>query len=231
MPTRRSLLPWCAAVAAAVALAGCSDVFRADFETDVVGEAPSPAPPGAPEGDTVGFIAVEATNAVTIAAGEAISGTRSLLLRGPTDGVTPVVVFNAAPVSNPDRPLTISYTGRFTGGGGVRLCVGSDTGACIFVARLAGGRVTVNGADVGTYAEGGIHDVSLRLIPASDSYSVALSGDAAILDAEGAQGILPRPEDFPAEPLTFGVRLEDAGDTDAYLIDDVRIQVKPVAGL
>jgi hypothetical protein len=212
-------------------LAGCSsNVFLSNFEADTPGEDPLTSPPGPPSGDSVFVVHgddVGGLNNVTITTSGALIDEQSLLLEGPTGGVTPLVGFIAAPVSNLDRPVTFDYTGRLSDGGSVRICVGTDAPNCVLVVRLTeDGDVVVNDVTVGSYVPQGTHRVLFTLFPSLGSFSFAMTGDATIEDKEAAAGFLPQLEDFPGDTMSLSLRLENAGSGDTYLVDNVRISLR-----
>ncbi len=208
-------------------LSGCSNIFFADFESDTVGENPQTPPPGLPLGDAIdvndgealgGLSDVYVTNLSTL------DGARSLRIDGPTGGLTPVVIF--IPTDRPDasKPLTFDYSGRFLEDGTIRLCVSGLNGLCSFLVRLMDGDVVVNDVVVGSYEPLGTHRVIFTLFPALDRYSFAMLGDANV--PENLAGDLPHASNIPDEDLNLSVRFEDAGLSDSYLMDNIRISVR-----
>ena len=171
------------------------------------------------DGDGVGGL-----NNVYVTATGALADTQSMVIQGPTGGVTPLVIFVPTDVPDQSKPVTFDFTGRFDAGGTVRVCVNGATGICSFLVRLMDGDVVVNGQVVGSYTPQGEHRMLFTMFPELDSYSFAMTGEASV--PQNLSGPLTDPNSFPVDNLNFSIRLEDAGIGDSYLMDNVRIRVR-----
>ncbi len=224
---RNSVAKPCAAVCIAVGLlAGCSDILFADFEADTVNQNPQSPIPGPPTGDAVGVedgIDVGGSNDIYVTSAGALIESKSLRIDGPTGGITPVAVFVPKPRRDSSKPITVDYTGRFLADGTIRICMSGVNGFCSFLVRLMDGDVVIDDEVVGSYSPQGTHRMIFTLFPVLDSYSFTLLGDASVPD--NLNGDLPFAGNIPND-LNLGVRLEDAGTSDSYLMDNVRIRVR-----
>ncbi|MEZ5778433.1 MAG: hypothetical protein R3E44_08730 [Paracoccaceae bacterium] len=164
-----------------ILLSGCANLFRADFETDTPGQPPAASPPGPPAGDSISNGPAEV---FFVSAEDAISGNQSLAIREPAanlDRGANTATFRTAEINDGDAPIYITWRGYFPSDqGGVRINAGI-LGQSFGNVTFENGQIFVMfDTPVGTYAAGDGHTVIISLFPASQTFRLAVVGEATL---------------------------------------------------
>ena len=199
------------------ALTACTTIFSDDFEADPVGGSPLAAPPGPPAGDSVAT-QTSAGNSATVSNGAPLDGAHSLVLQGPSAGSRPRVILTAA--SHPDngKPILTRFRGQLSPGASAQINMSSGGPFWALQIELSGGTVTANGVNVGTYVQGGTHEVFINMFPTGDFWRFTMTGEANVPDNVG--GPLPHPGDFPGDSFGAVIELQAPG-AETYRLDNI----------
>jgi hypothetical protein len=201
-----------------VALVGCTSLFNADFEDDTPFQPPNLSPPGPPPGDEIELDG--GLGAVFEVTPNALEGEGSLRIEAAPQNMARVLM-RADGTGDPDRPIVVSFTGRLIAGSHGEINI--STGGPFFAVQitLQDGEITANGLPVGTYFEGGQHNMVLTLFPASDTFALVFTGQVIVGD--GITGPLADPDAFPGDPYVMLVEVLPTPDGGTYIVDNIRI--------
>ena len=204
-----------AVTAGLVALSGCTSLFDADFEDDAPFQQPNLSPAGPPPGDQIELDGVP--NSIFEVTPNALDGTGSLRIEA-APGTTASARMQADGTGNPNRPIVMSLTGRLLPGSHGEINI--STGGMQFAVQitLQGGSITANGIPVGTYVEGGQHNMLLTMFPDSDTFALVFTGQVIVGD--GITGPLSDSDAFPGDAYAIAVEAIDGG---TYIVDNLRI--------
>lgn len=199
-------------------LAGCSPLFNADFENDTAFQQPDLTPPGPPAGDEI--VLDGDSGAVFEVTPNALDGTGSLRIEAAPNTMARARM-HADGTGNPDRPIVISFTGRLIAGSHGEINI--STGGPFFAVQvtLEGGSITANGLPVGTYVEGGQHNMVLTMFPATDTFSLVFTGQVIV--GNGITGPLKDPDAFPGNTYAMLFEVLPTQDGGTYIVDNPRI--------
>ena len=97
------------------------------------------------------------------------------------------------------------------------------TGGPLFAVQitLVDGSITANGIPVGSYVEGGQHNMLMTLFPASDTFFLTFTGQVIVGD--GITGPLNGPGDFPGDSYAMAVEVLATPEGGTYIVDNLRI--------
>jgi hypothetical protein len=201
-----------------VALAGCTSLFNADFDQDTPFQPPNLSPPGPPPGDEIELDG--GANAVFEVTPNALDGDGSLRIEAaPRDMAR--ALMRADGTGAPDRPIVVSLTGRLVAGSHGEINI--STGGSFFAVQitLQDGAISANGLPVGTYVEGGQHNMVLTMFPDSDTFALLFTGQ--VIAGDGITGPLADPDAFPGDRYILVVEVLPTEDGGVYIVDNLRI--------
>ena len=208
-----------APIIVAILAAGCTNVLDVDFETDPVGQPPLASPPS-DAADAVEAFPGNAGGAVLVSAAGPLVGARSLELTGPSGTGTPSVFFHAAPLPHGSEPIHAFWRMDTNGFVRVDVTVVSDFTDEVISLIFEDNVIYVDGNSVGTTGFGPV-GIALSLFPATDTWLLSVTGDAA-LEEEPTDGTILDAGALPAGHLTLRFDLLDAnGATERLSLDAV----------
>ncbi len=199
-------------------LTGCSTLFFADFENDTAFQPPDLTPPGPPAGDEI--VLDGGPGAVFEVTPNALDGERSFRIAAAPNNMARVRM-RADGTGNPERPIVVSFTGRLIAGSHGEINIA--TGGPYFAVQitLQGGSITANDLPVGTYVEGGQHNMVLTMFPATDTFNLVFTGQ--VLVGDGITGPLNDPNGYPGDDYAMAVEVLPTPDGGTYIVDNPRI--------
>jgi hypothetical protein len=199
-------------------LAGCTPLFNADFEGDTAFEQPDLTPPGPPPGDEI--VLEGGDGSVFEVTPSALDGAASLRIEAPPFTMASARM-KADGIGDPDRPILASLTGRLVAGSDGQINIA--TGGPLFAVQitLADGSITANGLPVGTYVEGGQHNMVLSMFPDSDTFALLFTGQVIVGD--GITGPLADANAFPGDAYAIQVEVSPTPEGGVYIVDNLRI--------
>jgi len=157
-------------------VSGCDILLNASFEADTAGDAPRVDIPGAPSGDSI--TSSEGKSFFVTSQGGLVAG-QAMAFVAPdqrTDNRTARSVMRSATINSLDRPIYISWNGKFGAGGELNGIFGY-LGKQFVRLQFSNGDILLEGRPVGRYRPGDNHQVLISLYPVEGRYRVAISGD------------------------------------------------------
>ncbi len=199
-------------------LVGCAPLFDADFENDTPFEQPNLNPPGSPLGDEIELDG--GANSVFEVTPNALDGAGSFRIEAAPNTMARARM-HADGIGDPERPIFVSFTGRLFADSHGEINI--STGGSFFAVQitLVDGSITANGMPVGTYVEGGQHNMLLTMFPASDTFSLVFTGQVIVGD--GITGPLADPDAFPGDAYFMAIEILPTPDGGTYIVDNLHI--------
>lgn len=221
-----------AATLGALVLAGCgTPILRANFDTNTLGTHPGPELPGDPVGDSLYLSDPTSGSAVVVAAPSGLSG-RSLSYRHSAPmaysrflgfGGKEVsasaqqywAVWNAIPQLTPNVPLDVWMgNGHFESLGAIRFLDGQ-----VLVSTDARGS---NFTQVGTFTNGRVHTVVIKVDKPSATYRISVLGGAASVNT-GTRPVLTPAALGTTRPYVYLWFGGEGVSSSTYTVDNVLI--------
>lgn len=211
-----------ALIASTLFLSACGDLFNAGFEGDTPGLPPASSPQGSPVGDS---ITTGPSESFFVTSSQGIVGEKSYAFVEPIPALgsrSARTVMRSAPVGDMTKPVYVTWRGKFGTGGGLNTIVGY-MGKPYVSLEFMDGDIYVEGEVVGSYVPGDNHTVVVSLFPESETFQVAITGDASFVRnvVEGparAKGKVPE-----NQVITDFVITRSENPRLVYVLDDARM--------
>lgn len=219
----------------ALANAGCSAaVFRADFDSDPVGAAPSENPPDRPAGDLVHLSNPGSGSALVVDAPASLTGRSVEYGNVNVPAHERVLGFVSTEIDGRAKHVFASWRGVIAvgpSGSALDVWLGSARSVALASLRFKNGQIlrrTGNGPDafttIGNYQPGESHTVVMRVDKDTGEYAIRVVG-RTVVDT-GTHPVLNPTAASTLRPTVYFWFSEDFSSGSTYTIDDVTISTR-----